>query len=241
MPDRIRFTIDGVPVDAFRSQTILDAALDAGIWIPHLCHQPGLEPWGGCRVCTVEANGRYCAACTEPAVDGLVVESETEEVNALRQEIVEMLFVGGNHFCMVCERSGHCELQALAYHLGIRTPRHPYLERSLGVDASHPDVLVDHNRCILCARCVRTSRDLDGKAVFGFVNRGDGRRLAPNPGTRLKDASVDVTDRALDACPVGALLRKRVGFAVPLGERRFDRRGPADEPHGDADPAGGAS
>lgn len=118
----------------------------------------------------------------------------------------------------------------MAYHLGIDAPRHPPLERALEVDASHPDILVDHNRCILCARCVRTSRDLDGKAVFGFVNRGEDRRIAPNPGTRLKDSSADVTDRALDACPVGALLRKREGFAVPLGQRRFDHRGLADEP-----------
>jgi len=230
MADRVRFRIDGVEVDAFRSQTIMDAAVEAGIWIPRLCHQPGLEPWGGCRVCTVKANGRFCAACTEPAMDGLSVENDTDEVNALRREIVEMLFVGGNHFCMVCEKSGNCELQAMAYHLGIEAPQLPQLERSLDVDASHPDILVDHNRCILCARCVRTSRDLDGKAVFGFVNRGDARRIAPNPGTRLKNSSADVTDRALDACPVGALLRKREGFTVPLGERRFDHRGLADEP-----------
>lgn len=223
MADRVGFTIDGVQVDAFRSQTIMDAALEAGIWIPRLCHQPGLEPWGGCRVCTVKVNGRYCAACTQPAMDGLTVENDTDELNALRREIVEMLFVSGNHFCMVCEKSGNCELQAMAYHLGIEAPRHPYLERSLEVDASHPDIILDHNRCILCARCVRTSRDLDGKAVFGFVNRGDARRVAINPGVRLRDSEADATDRALDACPVGALLRKREGFVVPLGERRFDR------------------
>jgi [NiFe] hydrogenase diaphorase moiety small subunit len=98
------------------------------------------------------------------------------------------------------------------------------------VDASHPDILLDHNRCILCARCVRTSRDLDGKAVFGFANRGDARRVAINPGARLRDSDADVTDRALDACPVGALLRKGEGFAVPLGERRFDRHALGEEP-----------
>jgi [NiFe] hydrogenase diaphorase moiety small subunit len=123
---------------------------------------------------------------------------------------------------MFCEKSGNCELQAMGYRLGVTAPTHPYLHPGREVDASHPDILLDHNRCILCARCVRTSRDLDGKEVFSFVNRGAGRRISIDPGARLKDSDADVTDRALDACPVGALLRKREGFRVPVGEREYD-------------------
>ena len=115
-------------------------------------------------------------------MDGSTVESETDELNTLRRDIVEMLFVGGNHYCMSCEKSGNCELQAMAYRLGMTAPTHPYLEPDREVDASHPDILLDHNRCILCARCVRTSRDLDGKQVFDFVGRGAHRRISVDPG-----------------------------------------------------------
>jgi [NiFe] hydrogenase diaphorase moiety small subunit len=90
------------------------------------------------------------------------------------------------------------------------------------VDASHPDVMIDHNRCILCARCVRTSRDVDGKHVFDFVERGVSKRVAVNSEGRLKDTDVDVTDEALGACPVGALLKKGTAYGIPVGEREYD-------------------
>ncbi|MHC5002198.1 MAG: 2Fe-2S iron-sulfur cluster-binding protein [Planctomycetota bacterium] len=216
-------TIDGTPVTARAGQTILEAADEAGVWIPRLCHHPELEPYGSCRVCTVLAGGRPAAACTTPVSPGMVVQSETDELREQRRMIVEMLFVEGNHFCMFCEKSGNCELQALGYRLGITAPRFPFMFPKREVDASHPDILVDHNRCILCARCVRASRDIDGKNVFQFVERGPHRHLAVNVDARLADTDIDVTDAALDVCPVGALLRKGVGYATPIGERRFDQ------------------
>ena len=159
----------------------------------------------------------------------MVVESDTDELNAHRKLLLEMLFVEGNHFCMSCEKSGNCELQALAYRFGISAPRFPFQFPVRELDASHPDILIDHNRCILCARCVRTSRDLDKKEVFGFVGRGPRKKLAVSSGARLRDTDADVTDQALDACPVGALLRKRVGFAVPVGQRCTTRSRSARE------------
>jgi len=218
----IRFVIDGEPVEAEPGQTVMEAADAAGIWIPRLCHLPGLEPWGACRVCTVRDNGRAVAACIQPAAEGHYIESETEELHELRSSLIEMLFVEGNHFCMFCEKSGTCELQALAYRFGITAPAFPYAFPRRDVDASHPDILLDHNRCILCARCVRASRDLDGKNVFGFVGRTDQRRIGVNARARLADTEADVTDRALDVCPVGALLRKRSAYRVPVGARAFD-------------------
>ena len=223
MAGKIDLIVDGVPVTGEVGQTILEAAEGAGIWIPRLCHFPGLEPFGSCRVCTVQANGRPATACTQPATHGMIVETDTEELREHRRTILEMLLVEGNHFCMFCEKSGNCELQALAYRLGIAAPRLEYRFPQREVDASHPDVLIDRNRCILCARCVRASRDLDGKHVFGFVGRGSGKRLAVNAEARLVDTDLDVTDRALDVCPVGALLRKRVGYRVPVGRRKYDR------------------
>jgi [NiFe] hydrogenase diaphorase moiety small subunit len=222
MTQTVTFTIDGKEIEGRPGQTIIEAADEAGVYIPRLCHKPGLEPFGSCRVCTVHVNGRPCSACTQPVMQGAVVQNDTEDLNAFRRNIVEMIFVEGNHFCMFCEKSGNCELQAIAYRLGITAPRFPYLWPERDVDASHPDILIDRNRCILCARCVRTSRDLDGKNVFGFVNRGPNKMLAVNAQAKLKDTNADVTDQALDACPVGALLRKRVGYTIPVGQRKYD-------------------
>jgi len=223
MSNTITLTIDGVEIEAQAGQTILEAAQEAGIYIPRLCAKDELEPFGSCRVCTVMANGRPQAACTQPATDGMVVENETESVLALRRDIINMLFVEGNHFCMFCEKSGNCELQAIAYRLGITHPRFPYLSPAdRDVDASHPDIFIDRNRCILCARCVRASRDLDAKGVFGFVGRGIHKRIAVNAPANLSDTQADAADKAMDVCPVGALMRKRVGYAVPVGKRDFD-------------------
>jgi [NiFe] hydrogenase diaphorase moiety small subunit len=152
----------------------------------------------------------------------MIVENETEQVQQIRKNIVEMLFVEGNHFCMFCEKSGNCELQAMAYRFGIAAPKFPYSWPHRDVDASHPDILIDRNRCILCARCVRTSRDIDGKSVFGFVGRGPEKRIAVNADAKLGDTNVEVTDKAISACPVGALLPKRVGYEVPVGQRLYD-------------------
>lgn len=223
MSESFKLFVDGVPVEARPGQTILQACEAAGIWIPRLCWMEGLAPFGSCRVCTVLANGRPCSACTQPAEPDAVIENDTPRLREWRRALVELLFVEGNHFCMVCEKSGSCELQALAYRLGIAAPRFDHPWEPHEVDASHPDILIDRNRCILCGRCVRASRDLDGKAVFGFTGRGPERRVAVSSAARLADTDIDATDAAMDVCPVGALVRKRVGFAIPIGARRFDR------------------
>jgi [NiFe] hydrogenase diaphorase moiety small subunit len=185
MSASITFTIDAQPVTGEPGQTILEVAQAAGIYIPRLCHRDGLEPYGSCRVCMVLVNGRPQSACTLPIANGMLVENDSERMQAYRRQIVEMLFVEGNHYCMFCEKSGNCELQALAYRLGITAPRYPYQFPQRCVDASHPDILVDHNRCILCARCIRASRDLDGKNVFQFVGRGIHKRVGVNADARL--------------------------------------------------------
>jgi [NiFe] hydrogenase diaphorase moiety small subunit len=224
MSNTTTFMIDGVEIEGKPGQTIMQAADEAGIYIPRLCAHKGLSPYGACRVCTVMVNGRPQAACTQPVTPGMVVENDTERLRHLRASIIEMLFVEGNHYCMFCEKSGNCELQAMAYRFGITAPKYPYLFPQREVDASHPDIWIDRNRCILCARCIRASRDLDGKHVFEFVGRGKDKRIAVNAEARLADTDIDVTDQAVSACPVGAILRKRVGYAVPIGERLYDHR-----------------
>jgi len=224
MSDTVNFIIDGVEIQGCQGQTILEAAEAAGIYIPRLCYMKDLAPHGSCRVCTVMVNGRPQTACTQPVADGLVVENDSERINAWRRDIIDMLFVEGNHFCMFCEKSGNCELQAMAYRFGITAPKYPYQFPKRDVDASHPDIFIDRNRCILCGRCVRASQDLDGKNVFQFVSRGRNKRVAVNAEARLADTDIDISDKAINVCPVGAILRKRVGYATPIGKRLYDHK-----------------
>ena len=236
MSDTFELTIDNVTVKAEAGATILQAADAAGIYIPRLCAHKELVPYGSCRICTVHVNGRPQSACTTPATPGMVVDTATEDLQEHRKRLVEMLFVEGNHFCMFCERSGGCELQALGYRFGMLAPRYPYQFPVREMDASHLDVMVDRNRCILCGRCVRASRDLDGRSAFQFVGRGAQKRIAFNAADGLGGTDIEAADRAVALCPVGAILRKREGFRVPIGERPYDH-----EPIGSDIEAGAAA
>jgi [NiFe] hydrogenase diaphorase moiety small subunit len=224
MSEPITFKVDGVEVAARAGETILSAADRAGLYIPRLCAHRELEPYGACRVCTVLVNGRPQSACTQPATQGAVVENDTPQLREARASLIEMLFVEGNHFCMFCEKSGSCELQALAYRFGVLAPRYPYQFPLRTVDATHPEVLIDRNRCILCARCVRASQSLDRKNVFGFVGRGAGKQIAVNAGSGLRGTDLAAADRAAELCPVGCILRKRQGYRLPIGQRSYDAR-----------------
>ena len=222
MSNTITFKIDGVEVEAEKGQTIMQAADAAGIYIPRLCAHSELSPFGSCRVCTIKVDGRPQTACTYPVAEGIDVENETEELRKIRCDIVEMLFVEGNHYCPYCEKSGNCELQALGYRLGMLAPKYPYMfPADRNIDFSHDDIYIDHNRCVLCARCVRASKTQDGKNVFQFVGRGADKRVSVNAEC-LAETDADVTDKAMEACPVGALMRKRVGYAKPVGQRAYD-------------------
>jgi [NiFe] hydrogenase diaphorase moiety small subunit len=217
------FTLDGADVPFEPGQTVLQAALAAGRHIPHLCYHPEFRPHGSCKLCTVTVNGVHATSCTTPARAGMKVASETRELNDQRRMMVQLLFVEGNHFCPSCEKSGHCKLQAVAYDLGMTSPRFDHFFPDRPVDASHPELMLDFNRCILCELCVRASAEVDGKNVFALGGRGRGKHLVVNSSSGLlRDSSAAAQDKAMDVCPVGAILRKRVGFATPIGQRRFD-------------------
>jgi [NiFe] hydrogenase diaphorase moiety small subunit len=153
------FQLDGHDVPFAPGQSILAAAQAAGHYIPHLCYHPEFAPHGSCKVCTVKVNGHTHASCTTPAHAGDVVESATDELTQLRLNLVQFLFTEGNHFCPSCEKSGSCTLQGVAYELGMTTEHYSPLFPDRPVDASHPDVLLDFNRCILCELCIRASVD----------------------------------------------------------------------------------
>jgi [NiFe] hydrogenase diaphorase moiety small subunit len=215
--------IDGVEVPFEEGQTIIDAALAAGIYIPHLCHKPGLSPHGSCKLCTVDVNGRAVSACTMPAAEGQEIDNNTEALNEVRKSITQMLFIEGNHLCPSCEKSGDCTLQAVGYHLGMLDGHYPQFYPRREVDASHPSLVIDRDRCILCELCVRASREVDGKDVFALAGRGTERHLIVNsPSGMLGDSDIDVDDLAAHICPVGAILIKGHGYEVPIGRRTFD-------------------
>ncbi len=219
----IKFTVDGVEITGKTGQTILEAADEAGVYIPRLCYMKDLTPHGSCRVCTVQVNGRPQAACTQPITEGMVVENDTEELKEHRKNIIDMFFVEGNHFCMFCEKSGDCELQAVSYKFGICAPKYKFQFPKRDIDASHPDIFIDRNCCILCGRCVQASRDIDGKTVFEFVGRGADKQVAVNSRGKLGETNIDVADKAAEVCPVGAIIKKRTGYEVPIGQRAYDK------------------
>ncbi len=217
------FSLDGEDLPFQLGDTLLQAATRVGRYIPHLCWHPDFAPHGSCSICTVKVNGRPAAACTVRATSGLDVESHTDELNAQRKLLLQMLFVEGNHFCPSCEKSGNCLLQATAYQMGMEGPHFEEFYPDRPVDASHPDLLLDFNRCILCELCVRASREVDGKGVFAIGGHGIGTHLLVNSlSGQLGDTDMALGDRAASICPVGVILTKRQGFAVPIGERRFD-------------------
>jgi len=220
---RPTFRLDGNDVPFDPGQSILAAALAAGHYVPYLCYHPEFEPHGSCKVCTVKVNGRTAASCTQPAREGDVVEVNTEDMSSLRRGIVQFLFVEGNHFCPSCEASGNCMLQAVGYEVGLTTGHYNPLFPVRPVDASHPDVLLDFDRCILCELCVRASALVDKKNVFALSGRGITKHLVVNSESgRLADTDLALSDKAMSVCPVGVILRKRRGFERPIGERKYD-------------------
>jgi len=223
-------TIDGQTVPFSEGQTIMEAATAADVYIPHLCHHPDFTPQGSCKLCTVNVNGRNLASCTFPAANGQQISNNTEQLNADRKRLTQMLFVEGNHFCPSCEKSGLCQLQAVGYHLNMLDNHYPHFFALRKVDSSHPQLLLDHNRCIFCALCVRASH-ADGKDVFGIAGRGMNKHLVVNSSTgKLADSDISVSDKAAHICPTGAILVKGTAFKVPIGQRKFD--------HHDIDEAG---
>ncbi len=218
-------TIDGQAIPFQDGQTLIEAATEAGVYIPHLCHNPEFKPHGSCKLCSVKVNGRVCSACTFPAAEGQEVLNDTDELNEARRMITEMLFVEGNHFCAYCEKSGDCQLQAVGYFLKMTGPRFSYFYPRREVDASHRDILLDRDRCIFCELCVRASRDVDGKNLFAIAGRGIRNHLIVNSASgELEDSGMAVTDKAAHVCPVGAILIKRQAYKVPIGSRTYDER-----------------
>lgn len=223
----ITLQMNGETVSGRAGQSLLEVARDNGIDIPTLCHQEELKPWGGCRLCLVEVEGqgRPQAACLTPAREGLRVRTDSDHLRDWRRMIVELLLAERNHACAVCVVNEHCELQALAARLGVDHVRYDYLHPSLGLDLSQERFAVDHNRCILCTRCVRTCAEIEGACTWAISGRGITSRVAIDL-DRPWGNSTTCTDcgKCVQMCPTGALTRKGATVGEMIREKTHLRQ-----------------
>jgi bidirectional [NiFe] hydrogenase diaphorase subunit len=223
MPQEISVRIDGELCRATDGQTILDVARAHSKYIPTLCFLEGLTASGSCRLCLVEVAGvgRLVPACTTPAQNGMSVATNSEKLLHHRQMVLEFLLLERNHYCSICVSNNHCELQAMAQRLGVTHVSFPYNYPRLAVDASHERYVLDHNRCILCTRCVRVCAEVEGANVWEISARGINSQLvAELDGPWGESRSCTNCGKCVQACPTGALAEK--GMAVEEMTKRND-------------------
>ncbi len=222
MADMVNITIDGKSIQAEKGKNLMQVAKENGIFIPSLCYYEHIEPpLGTCRVCTCKMNGKYNPACTEKVSEGLVVEVNTPELVDTRKALVEMMFAEGNHICPACEKSGNCDLQHMGYELGVSSTRFPHLFKDRIVDFEPSRMVMEHNRCIKCLRCVVDVKTDDGKKVFTYQNRGNETYVGIDYDQEAK-LTEEQAINAMKICPTGAIIVRGASLAAPFGDRKFD-------------------
>ncbi len=222
----ITLTIDGKKVKGGTGDTILDVCEKSGIDVPTLCHFKGLTDVGACRMCIVEIGEERVAintACTTQALDGMIVKTDTERLNNLRKINIELLLAERNHFCMFCEMSGDCELQDLAYRFKIDYIRYPLLFPKLPLDASHKYIVIDHNRCILCGRCIRACDELEANHTLDFRERGWQKMVNIDLNSTLSESTCTSCGSCIQVCPTGAIFDKKSPYIGRSEECEFTK------------------
>ena len=209
--EMITLTINGQTVQAPKNATILEAARSAGIHIPTLCYHSELAPEGACRLCVVEATGArtLVASCVYPVAEGMVVKTNTDKVRAARRMVVELLLANHPKDCLACQKSGDCELQNIAADLGLRKIRFEGGARKAHtIDASNPCLVRDQEKCILCGRCIRVCRDVQGMSVYSFAERGFDTIVSTAFEQDLGKVECSYCGQCASVCPTGAIVEK---------------------------------
>ena len=219
----VTLTINDELVSAQEGTSLLSVLRENGIDIPTLCHLDGISERGGCRMCMVElaGNNKLQASCVTPVQEGMIVNTHSDRLVKYRKMILEMLFAERNHVCAVCVMNGHCELQWEAAKIGMDHVRYDYLNPDLPVDASHKQFVIDHNRCILCTRCVRVCDEIEGAHVWDVMGRGvDSRIIADLNQPWGASQACTSCGKCVQVCPTGALTTK--GSTVAEMEKQHD-------------------
>ncbi len=226
MKDKITIYIDERPFLVSANQNLVEAIREVGLSVPSLCYYEHINPpLGSCRVCTVMVNGRPVAACTTQVRDGMEVRLNTDQLADMRRAVIEMMFAEGNHFCPACEKSGDCDLQGLGYQLGVSVSRFPHLFVNETIDYRPERIIIEHNRCIRCRRCVEEIFTEDGHRVFSFSNRGNTTTVSIDYEQEAKLSEREALN-AMHICPTGAILVRGKSLARPRGERKYDKGTP---------------
>ena len=220
----VTFTLDGEHYSAKEDESILQVARDNKIHIPTLCFLDGLSTFGACRLCLVEIEGtpKLFPACTTKPVEGMVIHTNTDRLKKYRRMIVEMLASEGNHQCAVCVVNGNCELQNLAYEVGLDHVRFPYLYPNKSLDATHKDFVMDRNRCVLCTRCVRVCHEVEAAHVWDIAGRGINCEIIADLNQPWGTSpSCTSCGKCVRVCPTGAMFEKGAAVGEMHKERGF--------------------
>ena len=212
MDDTVKLRIDGTELEVESGTTILDAAKSVDIFIPTLCHHPDLKPFGVCRICTVEIEGRgLTISCRTPVEEGMVVKTHGPVIDSMRRTAVELLVVNHAVDCLACSKNDQCELQRLSAFVGIERDRLNRLrrgKRNLPLDTSNPFFDRDHNKCVLCGICVRTCAEIQGVNAINFAFRGYDTLISTFADKPILDSRCESCGECVSRCPVGALVPK---------------------------------
>jgi formate dehydrogenase alpha subunit len=213
MADKITLSVDGRTITARPGITVLEAALAADIYIPHLCHHEDLKPVGVCRLCMVEIEGRpMTLSCMAPAEEGMVVRTESPEIDKVRHIATELLIANHHADCLACTKSDCCQLQRVAHYVGVDSQRLARLrraEKAWPVDTSNPFFDFDPNQCVLCGICVRTCDEIVGVGALDYAFRGFGTTISTFGREPIAESRCVSCGECVVRCPVGALFAKR--------------------------------